>query len=125
MICQLHGKLPKKPTTDTHGGTIFISAGIITPSNVPDNLSSYNIFDSPENVKKVFYNYDCEMVTFFKNQLSLVEACVNLADLWGLARSPESLFKPTPCITPVRDPSLTLSSFESSQSFFSNLWEKK
>ena len=118
-------KLPEKPTTDTHGGAIFTSGGIIPPSKVPDNLSSYNILDLPENLKKVFYKYDCDMVPFFENQLVVVEACDSLADLWGLARSPESPFQPTTCTTPVRDPSTTVSSFESSPSLFSNLWEKQ
>ena len=39
------------------------------------------------------------MVPFFENQLGVVEACDSLADLWGLARSPESPFQPTPCTT--------------------------
>ena len=47
-------KLPEKSTTDTHGGGIFTSEGIIPPSKVPDNLSSYNNLDLPENLKKVF-----------------------------------------------------------------------
>ena len=65
------------------------------------------------------------MVPFFENQLGVVEACDNLADLWGLARSPESPFEPTPCATPVRNPSPTVSPFESSASLFSKLWDKK
>ena len=108
----------------THGGAIFTSGGII-PSKVPDNLSSYNIVDLPENLKKVFYKYDCDMVPFFENQLGVVEACDSLADLWGLARSPESPSQPTPCTKPVIDPSPSVSSFESSPSLFSKLWEKQ
>ena len=65
------------------------------------------------------------MVPFFENQLGVVEACDSSPDLWGLARPPESPFQPTPCTTPVRDPSPTLSSFESSLSLFSKLWAKK
>ena len=118
-------KLPEKPTTDTHGDTNFTSGGILSPSKVRDILCSYNILDLRENVKKVFYKYDCDMVPFFENQLDVVEACDNLADLWGLARSPESSFQPTPCATPVREPSPTVSPFESSPSLFSKLWDKK
>ena len=118
-------KLPEKRPTDTHGGAIFTSGGIIPPSKVPDNLSSYNIVDLPENLKNVFYKYDCDMVPFIENQLGVVEACDSLADIWGLARSPESPFQPTPCTTPVRDPSPSVSSFESSPSLFSKLWEKQ
>ena len=65
------------------------------------------------------------MVPFFENQLGVVEACDNLADLWGLAQSPELPFQPTPGATPVRDPSPTVSPFESSPALFSKLWDKK
>ena len=60
-------KLPEKRPTDTHGGAIFTSGVIIPPSKVRDNLSSYNIVDLPEKLKKVFYKYDCDMVPFFEN----------------------------------------------------------
>ena len=105
-------KLPEKPTTDTQGGTIFTSGGITPRSKVPDQSSLFKVLDLPENLKKVFYNYDCDMVPFFENQLGVVEACDNLA------RSPESPFLPTPSTTPVRDPSPTVSSVESSPSLF-------
>ena len=119
-------KLHEKPTTDTQGGTIFNSGGNIPPSKVPDNLTSNKILDLPENLKKKFYTYDCDMVLFFESQLGVVEACDILADLWGLALSTELVpFQPTPCTTPLRDPSPTVSSFESSLSLFSEFWDKQ
>ena len=98
----------------THMEAQFLtSGGIIPPSEVPDIFSSYNILDLPENVKKVFYSFDCDMLPFFENQLGVVEACDNSADLWGRARSPESPFQPTPGSTRVRDPSPACSSSQS------------
>ena len=125
IFVSLMANLLEKPTTDTPGGANFTSGGILQPSKVQDSLCSYNILGLPENVKKVFYKYDCDMVPFFENQLGVVEACDNLADLWGLIRSPELPFQPTSRATPVRDPSPTVSPFESSPSLFSKLWDKK
>ena len=64
------------------------------------------------------------MAPFFENKLGVVKACDNLAGLWGLALSPESPFQPTPCSTPVRDHSPTVSSFESTP-FFSHTCRTK
>ena len=125
LFVNFMAKLPGKPKTDTHGGIIFTSGGIIPSSKVPDNLSSYKIFDLQKKLKKVFYKYGCDIVQFYQNKLGVVEACDNLVDLLGLARSLESIFQPTPCTTPVIDLSPPVSSFESSQSLISKLWDKQ
>ena len=56
---------------------------------------------------------------FFENQLGVVRACMDLADLWGLPHSRESPPPPTPgCVsTPISDPSVTVTP-ESSPSVF-------
>ena len=52
-----------------------------------------------------------------------MQACDNLADLWGLPNSPEPPTNPSPFCTPTADPSPTLSPDSSEQcpSLFSNL----
>ena len=62
---------------------------------------------------------------FFENQLGVVRACNDLADLWGLPHSPESP-PPTPgCVsTPTYDPSATVTP-DSSPSLFSPVTEEK
>ena len=76
--------------------------------------------------KKLIYKYDCDCVPFNENQLGVSQACDNLADLWGLPKSPESPTNPSPFCTPTADPSPTLSpdSSEQSPSHFSNLKSK-
>ena len=79
----------------------------------------------PKETRTILYKYDCDCVSFFENQLGVVRACNDLADLWGLPNSPESP-PPTPgCVsTPTSDPSATVTP-ESSPSLFSPVTEEK
>ena len=79
--------------------------------------------------RRIIYKYDCNCVPFYENQLGVFQACDNLADLWGLPKSPESPINPSPLCTPTVDPSPTLSpdGKKPSPSLFSswknnNLW---
>ena len=128
-------QLPDKPSSDSIEGSYITSGGIIPPSKLEDPLVAYDIVNLPAPVKKILYKYDCDTVPFFENQLGVTQACDDLADLWGLPRSPESPSAPTPAVTPAIDPSPAVSPatspslFEnmkncisSSQENFSGLW---
>ena len=43
-----------------------------------------------DDIKRVFFRYDCDCVPLFENQLGTYEACENSADTWGLKSSPRS-----------------------------------
>ena len=60
---------------------------------------------------------------YFENQFSVVQACDDLADLWGLPRSTDSLLISSPLTTPPRFPSPTVSptSAQASPSLFSEI----
>ena len=114
-------QLPDKPQS-TSGGFIT-SGGIVQPSTLYDPLHTYDISNLPLETRKIIYKYDCDCVPFYENQLGVLQECDNLADLWGLPKSPESPINPSPLCTPTADPSPTLSpdSTQPSPSLFSNL----
>ena len=77
-----------------------------------------------DDVKRVFFRYDCDCVPLFENQLGAYQACENLADMWGIKSSPCSpenqsqmdsvslpvtrAVDPSPSLTPTSSPSLLL-----------------
>ena len=132
---QIQSQLPDKPSSDSIEGSYITSGGIIPHSILKGPLVAYDIVNLPAPVKKNLYKYDCDTVPFFGNQLGVTQACDDLADLWGLPRSPDSPSGPTPAVTPAIDPSPAVSPatspspFEnmkscicSSQENFSGLW---
>ena len=118
VIVNFMDKLHEKHKIDTHGGTVSTSGGIIPRSKFPENLLRFWIW---RNVKKISSN----MIAILYCYSKINSVYDNLTDLWGLARSPKSPFHPTICTTSMRDPSPTVSSFESSLSLFSKLWYKQ
>ena len=114
-------QLPDKP--ETTGSGFITSGGVAPPTTLLHPLEQYDISNLPMGTKKLIYKYDCDCVPFYENQLGVLQACENLADIWGLPKSPESPTNPSPFCTPTADPSPTLSpdSSEQSPSLFSNL----
>ena len=104
-------------------GGATTSGGNIPPSTLSDPLHTYDISNLPVGTKKIIYKYDCDCVPFYENQIGVLQECDNLADLWGLPKSPESPINPSPFCTPTADPSPTLSpdSTKPSPSLFSSL----
>ena len=79
----------------------------------------------PKETRTILYKNDCDCVPFFENQLGVVRACKDLAELWGLPHSPESPTLTPGCVsTPTSDPSATVTP-ESSPSLFSPVTEEK
>ena len=117
--------LPDKKESEDCGGTFITSVGFVPPLSLTHPLYPYDIVTLPKETRTILYNYDCDCVPFFENQLGVVRACNDLADLWGLPHSPESP-PPTPgCVsTPTSDPSATVTP-ESSPSLFSPVTEEK
>ena len=112
--------LPGKKESEDCGGTLITSGGFVPPFSLTHPLYPYDIATLPKETRTVLYKYDCDCVPFFENQLGVVQACNDLADLWGLSHSPESPPPPpTPgCVsTPTSDPSATVAP-ESSPSLF-------
>ena len=98
-------QLPDRPQS-TSGGFIT-SGGIVPPSTLSDSLHAYDISNLPVETRKIIYKYDCNSVPFYENQLGVLRECDNLADLWGLPKSPESPINPSLLCTPTADPSRT------------------
>ena len=114
-------QLPDKPQSTSEG---FIkSGGIVPPSTLSDPLHAYDISNLLVETRKIIYKYDCNCVPFYENQLGVLRECDNLADLWGLQKSPESPTNPSPLCTPTADPIPTLSpeSTQPSPFLFSSL----
>ena len=116
--------LPDKKESEDCGGTFITSGGFVPPLSLTHPLYPYDIVTLPKDTRTILYKYDCDCVPFFENQLGVVRACNDLADLWGLPHSPESP-PPTPgCVsTPTSDPSATVTP-ESSPSLFSPVTEE-
>ena len=113
-------QLPDIPQS-TSGGFIT-SGGIVPPSTLYDPLHTYDISNLTVETRKIIYKYDCGCVPFYENQLGVLQECDNLADLWGLPKSPESPINPSPLCTPTADFSPTLSPDSTEPSpFFSHL----
>ena len=95
-------QLSEKPQSTSRD---FITSGcIIPPSTLSYLLHTYEISNLPVGTKKIIYKYDCDCVPFYENQLGVLQECDNLADLWGLPKSPESTINPSPFCTPTADP---------------------
>ena len=77
--------------------------------------------------RRSYTNTTARRFLSFQNQLGVVQACDDLADLWGLHRSPDSTLTPTPVTTPARAPSPTVSptSTQASPSLFSEIIVRK
>ena len=121
IIVNFIAQLPDKPQS-TSGGFIT-SGGIVPPSTLSDPLHAYDMSNLPVETRKILYKYDCNCVPFYENQLGVLRECDNLADLWGLPKSPESPINQSPLCNPTVDPSPTLSpdSTQPSPSLFSSL----
>ena len=119
--------LPDKKESEDCGGTLITSGGFVPPLSLTRPLYPFDIVTLPKETRTILYKYDCDCVPFFENQLGVVRACNDLADLWGLPYSPESPPPPpTPgCVsTPTSDLSATVTP-ESSPSLFSPVTEEE
>ena len=109
--------LPEK--TDLSESTIFTSGGQL-PANVLPAFQDCNMDTLPDEIKRIFYRYDCDCVPLFENQFGAYQACDDLGNLWGIKTSPSSpdsettpsslpttpSVDPSPTVTPTPNPSL-------------------
>ena len=109
--------LPEK--TDPSESSIITSGGHL-PANVPPAFQDCNMDTLPDEIKRIFYRYDCDCVPLFENQLGTYQACDDLGNLWGIKTSPSSpesettlsslpttpSVDPSPTVTPTPSPSL-------------------
>ena len=109
--------LPEK--TDTSESTTFTSGGHL-PVNVVPAFQDCSMDTLSEEIKRIFYRYDCDCVPLFENQLGVYQACDDLGNLWGIKTSPSSpdsettlaslsttpAVDPSPTVTPAPSPSL-------------------
>ena len=117
--------LPDKKEKEDCDGTFTTSGGFVPPLSLNHPLYPYDIVTLPKETRTILYKNDCESVPFFENQLGVVRACKDLADLWGLPHSPESPPPPPGCVsTPTSDPSALVTP-GSSPSLFSPVTEEK
>ena len=72
--------LPEK--TDPSDSTIITSGGH-QPANVLPAFQDCNMDTLPDEIKRIFYRYDCDCVPLFENQLGAYQACDGLGNLWG------------------------------------------
>ena len=101
--------LPEK--IDPSESTIITSGGHL-PANVLPAFQDCNMDTSPDEIKRIFYRYDCDCVPLFENQLGAYEASNDLGSLWGIKTSPSSPDSETTLAslptTPAVDPSPTV-----------------
>ena len=109
--------LPEK--TDPSESTIVTSDGQL-PANVLPAFQDCNMDTLPEELKRIFYRYDCDCVPLFENQLGAYQACDDLGNSWGIKTSPSfpdsettlanlptiPAVDPSPTATPTPSPSL-------------------
>ena len=79
--------LPEK--TDPSESTIITSGGHL-PANVLPAFQDCNLDTLLDEMKRIFYWYDCDCVPLFENQLGAYQACYDLGNLWGIKSSPSS-----------------------------------
>ena len=109
--------LPEK--TDPSESTILTS-GSHLPTNVLPAIQDCNMDTQLDEIKRIFYQYHCDCVPLFENQLGAHQACDDLGNLWGIKTSPSSpdrettldslpttpAVDPSPTVTPTPSPSL-------------------
>ena len=109
--------LPEK--TDPSESTIITSGGHL-PANMLPAFQDCIMDTLPDEIKGIFYRYDCNCVPLFENQLGAYQACDDLGILWGIKTSPPSpdsettlsslpttpSVDPSPTVTPTPSPSL-------------------
>ena len=105
IINNLIATFPEKKESEDCDGT---SGGFVLPSLLTYPPYPYDVVTLPKETRTILCNYDCYCVPFFENQLGVVRACNDLADLGGLIHSSESP-PPTPgCVsTATSGPSAT------------------
>ena len=69
--------LPEK--TDPSDSTIITSGGHL-PAKVLPAFQDCNMDTLPEEIKRIFYRYDCDCVPLFENQLGAYQACDDLGN---------------------------------------------
>ena len=72
--------LPEK--TDPSDSTIITSGGH-QPANVLPAFQDCKMDTLLDEIKRIFYRYDCDCVPLFENQLGAYQACDGLGNLWG------------------------------------------
>ena len=109
--------------------SIIISGGHLPPKTIPQMHSTEEKL--PEEVRRIFYKYDCDCVPLFENQLGTYQAYENLGDMWGVKSSPSSPESQPPSvsvsvpITPLVDPSPTFTPTPSPSLFEDFQWKNK
>ena len=105
--------LPEK--TYPSESTIFTSGGQL-PANVLPAFQDCNMDTLPDEIKRIFYQYDCDCVPLFENQLGAYQTCDDLGSLWGIETSPSSPDSETTLAslptTPAVDPSPTTTTLQ-------------
>ena len=97
--------LPNK--TEPSESSIITSGGFLPPKTTPA-IENHDVDTLTDEVRRIFYCYDCECIPLCENQLGVYQACDDLADMWGLKSTPESPDSNTPVsapVTPALDPS--------------------
>ena len=101
--------LPNK--TEPSESSIITSGGFLPPKTTPA-IENPDVNTLTDEVKRIFYRYDCECIPLCENQLGVYRASDDLADMWGLKSTLESPDSNTPMSAPVtpaydRNPSIT------------------
>ena len=114
-------QLPLYPRKPTHPKVLLLlPSGDHLTANVLPAFQDCNMDTLPDEIKRIFYRYDCDCVPLFENQLEAYQSCDDLGNLWGIKTSPSlpdsettlaSLPKtpavdPSPTVTPTTSPSL-------------------
>ena len=120
--------LPNK--TEPSESSIITSGGLLPPKTTPV-FENHDVDTLTDEVRRIFYRYDCECVPLCENQLGVYRACDELADMWGLKSAPDSptsltsvpvkpAVDPSPTVTPTPSPSLFAEISKSYQEKFCN-----
>ena len=90
--------------------SITTSGGCLPPKSTP--LFEDHVVDTlTDEVRRIFYRYDCQCVPLLENQLGVYRACEELTDMPGLKFMSDYSVSQTPIsepVTPAVDPSLQL-----------------
>ena len=101
------------------------------PPKTTPAFENHDVDTLTDEVRRIFYRYDCECVPLCENQLGVYRACDELADMWGLKSAPDSptsltsvpvtpAVDPSPTVTPTPSPSLFAEISKSYQEKFCN-----
>ena len=91
MFVNFVATLPDKyvSTEDNGTKTVLTAGGYSVPRKMP-LLFPYDIDTLSPDTKRLLYQYDCDCVPIFENQLGQFQAIEELAQLWGIQPSPTS-----------------------------------